>query len=85
MNSDNETRPTTETSGLTDPESVRKDRTYSPGSDAETQQKQGETLSDNVDSNIDPDQVEVAPGTGGPDDVGEIEVDPDDLNLPWKS
>ncbi|PVW06855.1 hypothetical protein DEA06_02355 [Microbacterium sp. Gd 4-13] len=64
---------------------MRKDRTYSPASESETEQKQGETLSDNVDSDIDSDQVEVAPGTGGPDDVGEIEVDPGDLNLPWKA
>ncbi|RKT36674.1 hypothetical protein DEU34_1195 [Microbacterium sp. AG1240] len=82
MNADN---GTPETEGLTDPESVRKDRTYSPASESETEQKQAETISDNVDSDIDPDQVEVAPGTGGPDDVGEIEVDPGDLNLPWKA
>lgn len=85
MNADNGMPATTETEGLTDPESVRKDRTYSPASESETEQKQGETLSDNVDSDIDSDQVEVAPGTGGPDDVGEIEVDPGDLNLPWKA
>ena len=73
-----------ENTGLTDPEAVRKDRTYSPGSESETEQKQQEGLSDNVDSDIDPDQVEVAPGTGGPDDVGEIDVDPGDLELPWR-
>ncbi|MEY2847422.1 MAG: hypothetical protein RI885_87 [Actinomycetota bacterium] len=26
-------------------------------------------------------QVEVLPGTGGPDDVGDVHVDPDELNL----
>jgi hypothetical protein len=30
---------------------------------------------------VDPDDVKVLPGTGGPDDVGDIEVDPDELNL----
>ena len=35
-----------------------------------------------VAGDIDEDQVQVAPGTGGPDDVGEVEVDPKDINLP---
>jgi len=83
MSSD-DARTESDTTGLTDPESVRKDRVYSPGSETETAQKQQEGLSDSVDADIDPDQVEVAPGTGGPDDVGEIDVDPEDLELPWR-
>ncbi|WP_106209648.1 hypothetical protein [Glaciihabitans tibetensis] len=27
------------------------------------------------------DDVKVLPGTGGPDDVGDVEVDPDELNM----
>jgi hypothetical protein len=63
-------------------EGVRKDTAYSPGSESETQQKQDEHVSDDVSDDIDESQVQVAPGTGGPDDVGEIEVDPKDINLP---
>ncbi len=61
---------------------VRKDTAYSPGSESETQQKQDEVVSPEVDDSIDESKVQVAPGTGGPDDVGEIEVDPEDINLP---
>lgn len=63
---------------------VRKDMSYSPGSESETQQKQQEGSPAALDDDIDPDQVQVAPGTGGPDDVGEVDVDPDDLNLPGR-
>ncbi len=65
-----------------EPRSVAHDTAYSPGSETETQHKQSEHLSDEVDADIDESQVKVAPGTGGPDDVGEIEVDPEDLNMP---
>jgi len=61
---------------------VRKDMTYSPSSEDETAQKQREDgLPDTVDDDIDPDDVTVAPGTGGPDDVGDVEVDPGDIDL----
>lgn len=33
------------------------------------------------DDAVDASQVEVLPGTGGPDDVGDIEVDPSELNM----
>lgn len=74
--------PAPDGSGLSEADAVRKDRSYSPASETETEQKQNETLADSVDDDIDPEQVQVAPGTGGPDDVGEIEVDPADLNMP---
>ncbi|HCJ48655.1 MAG TPA: hypothetical protein DHW40_04875 [Microbacterium sp.] len=60
---------------------VRKDTAYSPGSETETQQKQSGQLADTVEDDIDSSQVQVAPGTGGPDDVGDVEVDPDDIDL----
>lgn len=61
---------------------VDQDTAYSPGSETETQQKQVEHVSDEVAGDVDESQVQVAPGTGGPDDVGEVEVDPKDINLP---
>ncbi|MFJ6679459.1 hypothetical protein ACIQLK_10090 [Microbacterium sp. NPDC091382] len=61
---------------------VDQDTAYSPGSETETQQKQDEQVSDEVAGDVDESQVQVAPGTGGPDDVGEVEVDPKDINLP---
>jgi hypothetical protein len=33
------------------------------------------------DEDIDADQVQLLPGTGGPDDVGDVEVDPADIHL----
>ncbi|MGV8880554.1 MAG: hypothetical protein ACOH19_00215 [Rhodoglobus sp.] len=36
------------------------------------------------DSEIDSDAVQVLPGTGGPDDVGEVELDPADYNRDGK-
>jgi len=65
-----------------EPRSLSHDTAYSPGSETETQQKQNEHVSGEVDDDIDRSQVKVAPGTGGPDDVGEVEVDPEDLNMP---
>lgn len=61
---------------------VRKDMSYSPASETETQQKQRDPLPETLDDDIDPDDVRVVPGTGGPDDAGDVEVDPDDLNMP---
>ncbi|MCX6501817.1 MAG: hypothetical protein NT132_05325 [Microbacterium sp.] len=65
----------------TEEQAVRADTTYSPASETETQRKQDDPLPDGIDDDIDPEQVRVAPGTGGPDDAGDVEVDPDDLNL----
>lgn len=61
---------------------VRKDMSYSPASETETQQKQRDTLPETLDEDIDPDDIRVTPGTGGPDDVGDVDVDPADLNMP---
>ncbi len=63
-----------------------KDTAYAPGSEREIEQKQdrGSALGPAVDEDIDDSAVKTAPGTGGPDDVGEIEVDEDDLNLPGR-
>jgi hypothetical protein len=67
---------------LSEQQSLRKDMSYSPASETETASKQADPLPDTVDSDIDPDDVRAVPGTGGPDDVGDVDVDPEDLNLP---
>jgi len=50
--------------------------------DIETKQDDSVTESEAIkqDSDVDADAVNVLPGTGGPDDVGDIEVEPDDYN-----
>lgn len=65
-------------------ESVAKDRAYSPASEVETEQKQSDPLPETIDSEIDSDDVRAVPGTGGPDDTGDVDVDPDDLNMPGR-
>jgi hypothetical protein len=56
------------------------DRT-SPGSEAETAAKQADPLPDRVAADVDASEVRAVPGTGGPDDAGDVDVDPDELNL----
>lgn len=65
----------------TEEQGVRADMTYSPASETETARKQEDRLPEGIDDDIDADQIKVAPGTGGPDDAGDVDVDPDDLNL----
>ena len=50
-----------------DADRTAKDRSYSPASERETEVKQEES-----------DGAAVRPGTGGPDDVGDIPVPPED-------
>lgn len=72
-------------SGLSEDDTVEKDRSYSPASETETERKQDDPLPDTIDDDIDEDDIRVVPGTGGPDDVGDVEVDPADLNMPGRS
>jgi hypothetical protein len=74
--------PAPEAGKLSESDAVRKDRSYSPASETETERKQEDPLPDTIDDDIDPDDVRVVPGTGGPDDVGDVDVDPVDLNMP---
>lgn len=83
MNPDDKTQ-NPEKSNLSEQESLRKDMSYSPASETETQRKQEDPLPDGVDDDIATEDVNVVPGTGGPDDVGDVEVDPEDLNLPGR-
>ncbi|MDD7929521.1 hypothetical protein [Microbacterium thalli] len=75
--------PATDQEPLTEPEAVRKDMRYSPASDTETREKQDDADT-SPDADVDDDLVRARPGTGGPDDVGDVEVAEEDLNLPWR-
>jgi hypothetical protein len=55
---------------LGDEEQTSKDTSYSPGSERETEVNQLEDGAANP------------PGTGGPDDSGDLEVDPGELHPP---
>jgi hypothetical protein len=59
---------------------VRTDTNESPASETDTEVKQSESVSEGG-SDVESDDVSVLPGTGGPDDVGDVEVDPAELNL----
>ncbi|WP_157156508.1 hypothetical protein [Diaminobutyricimonas sp. LJ205] len=67
-----------------DDEQVRRDTSYSPASDKETEQRQQDPAQSAAtdDAAIDENDVKVLPGTGGPDDTGDVEVDDDELNMP---
>jgi hypothetical protein len=69
---------------LSDDEMVRKDRSYSPSSDRETDARQADPDASEalVGDEIDLEAVVVLPGTGGPDDAGDIRVDTDEMNPP---
>jgi hypothetical protein len=65
-----------------DPEEA--DTVNSPQSERETASRQGRGVESSEavnDDDVDADQVQVLPGTGGPDDVGDVEVDPADIHL----
>jgi hypothetical protein len=56
---------------------------YRDTNDRDIHAKQKSDVSDSEafdDPEIDRDKVEVLPGTGGPDDVGDTEIEPDDYN-----
>lgn len=67
----------------TEQQVIEKDTSYSPGSDETTNEMQdaGATSPAFDDAEIDRDSVKTLPGTGGPDDEGDVEVDTAELNL----
>lgn len=65
---------------LTDEELTVKDRAYAPGSERETQVKQDDQSTHAPD--VDTDDVDLLPGTGGPDDNGVVDVDPGEIRVP---
>lgn len=56
---------------------IDKDRSYSPASEQEQERAQEDPRSSTTldDPEVDSGSVKSLPGTGGPDDVGEIDVD----------
>ncbi|MEI5584242.1 MULTISPECIES: hypothetical protein [unclassified Agromyces] len=60
------------------------DRT-SPSSETETAAKQADPIPDQVREDVDESRIRAVPGTGGPDDPGDVDVDPGELNLPGRS
>lgn len=69
---------------LNEHESVEKDTATSTLSERDTAAKQDSPVESSFtasDPDVDASAISVLPGTGGPDDVGDIEVDPDELNL----
>jgi hypothetical protein len=55
---------------------------YADTNERDIQAKQSsDTNAAPTDPDVDDSDVKVLPGTGGPDDVGDIEVDPDELNM----
>jgi hypothetical protein len=62
---------------------IEKDTNNSPSSDETTSELQNDVAGSPAfdDPEIDRDSVTTLPGTGGPDDEGDIEIDPSDLNL----
>lgn len=58
---------------------------YADTNNRDIKAKQAEDVGESEamdDPGIDESAVDVLPGTGGPDDVGDVDVDPDDINLP---
>ena len=56
---------------------------YHDGNERDVEVKQRESVSESAaldDHEIDSSKVRVLPGTGGPDDVGDTETEPDDYN-----
>ncbi|ROS61307.1 hypothetical protein EDF38_0394 [Frigoribacterium sp. PhB160] len=69
---------------LTDATSNTDDPTVdSPRSEGTIDEMQSSPVSDSpaVDDDIDEDAVTTLPGTGGPDDEGTVEVDPDEIDM----
>ena len=68
----------------TEQQVVEKDTNESPSSDATTEALQEDQDSSPAlaDPDIESDDVTTLPGTGGPDDEGDVDVDPSELNLP---
>ena len=57
------------------------DTSSQPSSEAETEAKQGDQ---STPDDIDGSQVKTLPGTGGPDDSGDVDVDPGDIHIPGR-
>ena len=72
--------PATRTSS----EQIEKDRAESPGSERETEVRQDQDPTTSRTEVSGSAEVISVPGTGGADDVGTVEVDPDEVSLNGK-
>lgn len=65
-------------------EQTHKDTSYSPGSEDEVEERQDSPSESRAtdETEVDEEAVQVLPGTGGPDDVGEVEPEPGEINMP---
>ena len=68
----------------TDAARLPKDMKYDSASETETDQKPDEPLQETIDRDVDAENVRAVPGTGGPDDAGDVEVSAEELNPPWR-
>lgn len=68
-----------ERGALDDDEMTRKDVSYSPASERETAAKQRDPIPDGIDAEIDTSRIRAVPGTGGPDDAGDVDLDRHEL------
>lgn len=57
---------------------------YHDGNERDVEHKQAQPVAESEavrqDPDIDASAIRVLPGTGGPDDVGDVDVEPDDYN-----
>lgn len=72
-------RDTDDLEPLSPEEQTRNDRAYSPSSERETEVFQQDRESEQSREEAGP-EVNQLPGTGGPDDAGDIDVPDEDLN-----
>lgn len=63
-------------------EKVERDRSYAPSSGRETEVKQHDQ---STHAGVESDEVMQLPGTGGPDDTGDVMPDPDNIRMPRRT
>jgi len=72
-----------ESHGLSDEKLTRKDMSYSPASDRETRELQERSADESpATDDVDSERVANLPGTGGPDDSGDVEPPEGELDAP---
>lgn len=59
---------------LDDRQQTRKDVSYSPASERETAAKQSDPVPDRLRDDVDVSRIRAVPGTGGPDDAGDVDL-----------
>lgn len=69
--------------GIGGTDQTAKDRSYSPASETEIEQRQkSPSQSPATDDLENANAIETLPGTGGPDDNGSVDVPEEELNVP---